>query len=199
MVVLIDQVERLPRGAARPVGLRPWYETLRALREARGATQEGWAARLGVSRKTVQRWERGDRAPDPGAEAAIIGYCREARLLRAFGHGPLRGLTLTEEGLRDLFAEARWRGPRAARRRAAPDTAAPDGTLSLPGGSRPPAPPVGERPAPTAGAAGGGREGSVPAGGAAPAQGAPDGRPLPAGAAEPPPAGGPAGANAPAA
>ena len=97
-------------GGARP----PWPGTLRALREARGVTQEGWAARLGVSRKTVQRWESGARAPDPGAESALLRYCREAGLLRAFQRGPLSGLTLSEEGLRDLLAEARWRGPGGA-------------------------------------------------------------------------------------
>jgi predicted ATPase/transcriptional regulator with XRE-family HTH domain len=99
---------------AETAGRRPWAETLRALREARGVTQEGWAARFGVSRTTVQRWERGARAPDPGAEAALLRYCREAGLLRAFARGPLSGLTLTEDGLRDLFAEARWRGPEGA-------------------------------------------------------------------------------------
>ena len=45
---------------------------LRALREARGVTLAGWGARLGVSRTTVQRWERGERVPDPGAESAIL-------------------------------------------------------------------------------------------------------------------------------
>ena len=40
-----------------------------------------------------------------------MAYCHEAGLLRAFGRGPLAGLTLTEEGLRDLMAEARWRDP----------------------------------------------------------------------------------------
>jgi non-specific serine/threonine protein kinase len=87
---------------------RSWQETLRALREARGITQEGWAARLGVSRKTVQRWEGGERAPDPGAEAGILNYCREAGLFRTFDRGPLAGMSLTEEGLRELFGEARW-------------------------------------------------------------------------------------------
>ena len=37
-------------------------------------------------------------------------YCRQAGLLRVFDRGPLAGLTLTEERLRDLFVEARWRG-----------------------------------------------------------------------------------------
>jgi predicted ATPase/DNA-binding transcriptional regulator YiaG/Tfp pilus assembly protein PilF len=89
----------------------PWPAVLRALREARGVTQDGWAALLGVSRKTVQRWERGARAPDPGAEGALLRYCREAGLLRAYARGPLAGPALTEAGLRDLLAEARWRGP----------------------------------------------------------------------------------------
>jgi len=82
---------------------------LRALREARGVTLAGWGARLGVSRTTVQRWERGERAPDPGAESAILAYCREADLFRAYDRGPLAGLALTPELLRDLLAEARWR------------------------------------------------------------------------------------------
>src|SRR5579859_4516825 len=85
-----------------------WSEVLRALREARGITLAGWGARLGVSRTTVQRWERGERAPDPGAELAIVAYCREANLLRVYDRGPLAGLGLTAELLRDLLAEARW-------------------------------------------------------------------------------------------
>ena len=79
-------------GAAGPASRPRWSEVLRALREARGVTLDGWGARLGVSRTTVQRWERGERAPDPGAEAAILGYCREMGLLRAYDRGPLAGL-----------------------------------------------------------------------------------------------------------
>ncbi|MGH2350342.1 MAG: AAA family ATPase, partial [Chloroflexota bacterium] len=101
-------------------------------------TQEGWAARLGVSRKTVQRWESGERAPDPGAEAAILRYCQEAGLFRSFTHGPLAGLTLTEEGLRDLFAGARWRG---TRQEAAPPLRPPGG-VPEPQQAVPPAPPT---------------------------------------------------------
>src|SRR5215211_5098078 len=86
-----------------------WSTVLRALREARGVTLDGWGARLGVSRTTVQRWERGERAPDPGAETAILNFCREAGLFRAYDRGPLAGFNLTAEMLQDLFAEARWR------------------------------------------------------------------------------------------
>ena len=96
-----------PRGhTARP----RWSAVLRALREARGVTQDGWAAQLSVSRKTVQRWETGERAPDPGAETAILAYCRARDLFRAYDRGPLAGLDLTVDRLRDLLAEARWRG-----------------------------------------------------------------------------------------
>jgi len=111
-------------GAARP----RWSMVLRALREARGMTLEGWAARLGVSRATVHRWERGTRAPDPGAEAAILAYCREMGLLRAYDRGPLAGLTLSAELLGDLLAEARWRAggaPVNAASLAAPPPAQP--------------------------------------------------------------------------
>src|SRR5262245_23520729 len=89
------------RGAAASAGARPaWSDVLRALREARGATQAGWAARLGVSRTTVQRWEAGERAPDPGAEAAILAYCQEAGLLRTFESGQPAELPFTTERLR---------------------------------------------------------------------------------------------------
>lgn len=92
-------------------GERPrWSTVLRAVREARGVTLDGWAARIGVSRATVQRWERGTRAPDPAAEAAIIDYCRAQGLFRAYNSGPLTGLDLTAELVQSLVADARWRG-----------------------------------------------------------------------------------------
>jgi DNA-binding XRE family transcriptional regulator len=95
-------------GAPDGVRDRPfWTDVLLALREARGVTQDGWAAWLGVSRKTVQRWEGGTAVPDPVAEEALIEVCQRRGLFRAFSHGPLRGLTLTPERLRDLLAEAR--------------------------------------------------------------------------------------------
>jgi DNA-binding transcriptional regulator YiaG len=84
-----------------------WTDVLRALREARGVTQNGWATWLGVSRKTVQRWESGLTVPDPVAEEALVEVCRQRGLFRAFDLGPSRHLTLTPELLRDLLAEAR--------------------------------------------------------------------------------------------
>ncbi|MGH2597843.1 MAG: FHA domain-containing protein [Dehalococcoidia bacterium] len=91
-------------------------EILRVLREARGLTQDGWAAWLGVGRTTVQRWERGEAVPSAPIEQAIIAYCREQSLFRTFHRGPLHGLTLTAAWLQDRFAEARLGGsgvPRA--------------------------------------------------------------------------------------
>jgi pimeloyl-ACP methyl ester carboxylesterase/DNA-binding transcriptional regulator YiaG len=98
--------------APQPSGNLPqrlhWHEVLRALREARGVTQNGWAAQLSVGRRTVQRWEAGERIPDPAAEAAILAYCRDTGLLRSYDRGPLAGLSLTADLLQNLLAEARW-------------------------------------------------------------------------------------------
>jgi predicted ATPase/DNA-binding transcriptional regulator YiaG len=80
---------------------------LRALREARGASQDGWAARLGVGRRTLQRWERGDAVPDERAERFLIEACQERGLFRRFDRGPLHGQVVTPEWLRDLLADAR--------------------------------------------------------------------------------------------
>jgi predicted ATPase/class 3 adenylate cyclase len=80
---------------------------LRALRETRGVTQDGWAASLGFSRASVQRWERGDAVPDAAAEAAILTVCRERGLFRTIGQGPLQGLSITAEFLIDLLGQAR--------------------------------------------------------------------------------------------
>src|SRR5215211_5307042 len=118
-----EQVTPPPGSAVRP----RWSEVLRALRAARGVTQAGWAAQLSVSRKTVLRWEAGERVPDPGAEAAILTYCRERNLFRTYDRGPLAGLAVTAELLQDLLAEARWRADAALARRP-PAGARPAGT-----------------------------------------------------------------------
>src|SRR5215217_8425528 len=85
----------------------PWSAVLRAIREARGVTQEGFAARLGYGRRTVRRWESGEAVPDAVAEAAIAAYCVEQALWQRYPSGPLAGLT--PERLRDLLAEGRLR------------------------------------------------------------------------------------------
>jgi predicted ATPase/transcriptional regulator with XRE-family HTH domain len=123
-----------------------WSRVLRALREARGVTQDGWAARLGVSRATVQRWESGERAPDPEAENQILISCREAGLFRRFDHGPLAGLSLNADSLRDLLAEGRLGSSRSAAdpsgRQAAPAPIAVAGERAAAGGMAPRAEPA---------------------------------------------------------
>jgi transcriptional regulator with XRE-family HTH domain len=89
------------------VGWLQWNVALRSLREARGITQEGWAALLGVGRTTIQRWESGHTPPDNRSEAAIVELCREQGLFRAYSSGPFRGRTVTPEFLQELLAEAR--------------------------------------------------------------------------------------------
>ena len=79
---------------------------LRALRTARGVTQAGFAAQLGVGTRTVERWERGSVAPDATAEAELLAYCDRQGLYRHFDEGVLAGMTLSPGWLRNLLAAA---------------------------------------------------------------------------------------------
>ena len=116
---IVDKSQARPR----------WSVTLRALREARGVTLDGWAARFEVGRTTVQRWERGDTAPTAAVEVALIEYCHEAALFRTYTSGPLTGVTLTPSLLSDLLAEARWRSPGSEPPAPAPAPAATPGAV----------------------------------------------------------------------
>jgi len=87
-----------------------WSQALRALREARGITQAGWAAQLGYGRATVRRWEAGETVPSADAEAAIVELCRERGLFRRFSDGPLAGVQVNAEWIADLLASARLDG-----------------------------------------------------------------------------------------
>jgi predicted ATPase/DNA-binding XRE family transcriptional regulator len=99
---------RRPSPQAKPVSERPaWSAALRAIREAAGVSQEGWAAWLGVGRTSVQRWERGGVVPDATAEAALVALCEAKGLFRAYANGPLGGQALTRDLLRAILAEAR--------------------------------------------------------------------------------------------
>ncbi|MGE0544656.1 MAG: helix-turn-helix domain-containing protein, partial [Dehalococcoidia bacterium] len=91
-----------------------WSRVLRALREARGVTQEAWAGRLSYSRATIRRWESGASIPDAGAERAIIAYCAEAALFRPFDEGILKGQTLTPAWIESLLTRARSGGATTA-------------------------------------------------------------------------------------
>ena len=99
---------RRPTAGARPAAPRPyWSQVLRALREARGITQDGWAMQLGYGRATVKRWEAGEAVPSADAEATIRGLCREKGLFRRFAEEPLTGVHVTPEWLANLLATAR--------------------------------------------------------------------------------------------
>jgi predicted ATPase/DNA-binding XRE family transcriptional regulator len=102
-------VEQHPEAAGRAE--RPfWSLVVRAIREARGITQEGFAAQLGYSRRTVRRWESGEGAPDADAERLLVAYCRDQALIRRLDLGPRGSFDLTPEHLRDLLADARVGG-----------------------------------------------------------------------------------------
>jgi predicted ATPase/class 3 adenylate cyclase len=80
---------------------------LRALREAQGVSQEGWAAQLGYGQATVRRWEAGTAVPTAAAEQALISHCQERGLLRTYQQAPLAGVSVTTELLHELLADAR--------------------------------------------------------------------------------------------
>src|SRR5262245_46717448 len=80
---------------------------LRALREAAGVSQEGWAAQLGYARRTIQHWVHGDLLPDADATESLIRLCQRRRLLREYREGVLAGCTVTAEWLGGVVAEAR--------------------------------------------------------------------------------------------
>ncbi len=116
-----------------------WSRVLRSLRTTRGLTQDGWSARLGVGRTTVQRWERGETVPDAAAEAALVAVCRELSLFRPFEGSPLQGQPLTPDLLGELLAAARLDERPQASSQAGHGTS---GVVSLSGGA-PPALPTG--------------------------------------------------------
>src|SRR5438128_1426873 len=107
------------------------HVVLRALRDASGLTQQGWAAWLGYSVATIRRWETGGAAPTSAGEEALLAHCHQKGLFRMFEQGPLRGFTLTQELLRDLLAEARLGISRQSQTASAP---APS-TQQLPSGT----------------------------------------------------------------
>jgi predicted ATPase/DNA-binding XRE family transcriptional regulator len=80
---------------------------LRALREAAGVSQEGWAARLGYGRRTIQHWEHGALPPDSAATESLIRLCQDLGLFREYREGALAGCMVTADWLRGLLAEAR--------------------------------------------------------------------------------------------
>jgi hypothetical protein len=82
--------ERL-RADQQPAEPPGWSAVLRALCGAAGVTQEGWAAQLGLGRRTVQRWEHGELPPDATGEAALVALCRTKGLFRSYTAGPLAG------------------------------------------------------------------------------------------------------------
>ena len=57
---------------------KPPDQSAKALRAALGLTQERFAARVGVTVSTVNRWENGKGTPSPLAQQRIKELWREA-------------------------------------------------------------------------------------------------------------------------
>jgi len=105
----------------------PLRAILRAVREAAGVSQDGWAARLGYGRRTIQHWERGEFAPDPEATESLIQLCQDLRLFREYRVGVLAGVNLSAEWLRTAATDARL-----AHRGGSVDRAPTGGSLAVP-------------------------------------------------------------------
>ena len=80
---------------------------LRALRAARGLTQQEWARRLGYSAASLRRWESGAAVPSAQAEAILLERCQADGLFRAYAHGRLQHLEALPRLLSEVLAEAR--------------------------------------------------------------------------------------------
>lgn len=60
-------------------GARDWPAELRALRARLGLSQAGLAARLGISKRTLQGWESGRFTPSGPAAALLSREMREVQ------------------------------------------------------------------------------------------------------------------------
>ena len=90
-----------------------WAEVSRSLRAAHGLAQEDWAAWLDVSRKTVQRWERGVGAPDDRVEERLALFCAERAVFARVARGTLSVGVRDWQDLGDVLARSRrMRAPR---------------------------------------------------------------------------------------
>ena len=89
-------------------------ELCRVIRAALGLAQEDLAAHLEVSRKTVQRWERGFAAPDDRVEVLLAAFCRDQRVFgRAESQLAELGIRGWEEVASVLSRSRRGRPPRS--------------------------------------------------------------------------------------
>lgn len=107
------QFEDISESARAEQAAPHWSVVLRALREISGVSQEGWAAQLAYGRRTIQRWERAELAPDARATEAVVRLCTRLRLFREYHRGVLAGLTVTPEWLSALLLDARAGAPDA--------------------------------------------------------------------------------------
>ena len=86
-----------------------WAEVSRSLRAAHGLAQEDWAAWLDVSRKTVQRWERGLGAPDDRVEERLAVFCADREVFARVGRGTLAVGVRDWQDLVDVLVNSRRR------------------------------------------------------------------------------------------
>jgi ribosome-binding protein aMBF1 (putative translation factor) len=72
-LLTLSESSALSRKAFRAIPAKTPFtaDQVRAHRKAKGWTQAELAARVGVDRSLISRWERGDRLPSPPEEAKL--------------------------------------------------------------------------------------------------------------------------------
>jgi len=81
----VRAIDRLRAVFAKRQPMTPGF--ISSLREGIGLTQEQFGAKLGVSKMTVSRWERGTMRPRPSAVAAIHALQKQASRAGVRIHG----------------------------------------------------------------------------------------------------------------
>ena len=83
-----------------------WNETLKALREATGLTQEDWAKNVDIPQSTWQRWELGQARPDEVNREKIVTAFGRNGCFRVYASGVLRGLDITRDSVELMLKTA---------------------------------------------------------------------------------------------
>lgn len=81
----LTEVEAIQAGTADPATYRvhtPAQIDVKAIRQAQGLSQKGFAERYGLPKATIEEWEQGRRQPDTGSRVLLTVIAREPDAVR---------------------------------------------------------------------------------------------------------------------